>query len=182
MAEIPIEIELLKSIQKNERYAFDRMYRDYWGVMYAAAFRRMKSHDLAQDIVQEIFIDFWKRKNTLNISSSLKVYLLTAVRYKVIRQMQQEQKQDSLESIPTETVSNEEVLLEYEEVSKWMEVSLEKLNPSHQMIFRMNKLDGLNAREISGKVGLVPQSVHNILAKTTKYLKEELKGYNSIFL
>lgn len=181
MAENPSNIDLLTNIRKNGRYAFDIMYREYWEVMYAAAYSKIKSHDLAQDIVQEIFIDFWNRKNTITISSPLKVYLLTAVRYKVIKQIQQEQKRDSLESIPKQMVRNDECLLEYEEASKLMEISLEKLDPSHQVIFRMNKLDGLNALEISQKVGLAPQSVRNILSKTTKHLRKELGGYLGIF-
>ncbi|QDH79790.1 sigma-70 family RNA polymerase sigma factor [Echinicola soli] len=171
------DIELLESIRNDDLRAFDQLYHQYWETMYLAAVGRLKSQDLAQDVVQDIFIDFWNRRKTLDISVSMKAYLLTAVKYKVFRWVDHLHRYEQLSDAHLEGLSTEGVTLEFEEVFSLIEVKLEKLIPIHSKIFKMNKFEGLTVREISDQVNMAPQSVHNVLSKTTKYLKKELKGY-----
>ncbi|GGF47076.1 RNA polymerase sigma factor [Echinicola rosea] len=171
------DIELLEGIRNDDLRAFEQLYDQYWELMYRAAIGRIKSQDLAQDVVQDIFIDFWNRRKSLEINVGLKVYLLTAVKYRVFRWAENIHRHEQLREIHFEGLKTEIAPLEFEEVFSLIEVKLEKLSPAHRNIFRMNKLEGLSVSEISCQVNMAPQSVRNVLSKTTKYLKKELKGY-----
>ncbi|AGA78826.1 RNA polymerase sigma factor [Echinicola vietnamensis] len=171
------DIELLESIRNDDLRAFDQLYHQYWEVMYQAAVGRLKSQDLAQDVVQDIFIDFWNRRKSLDINVSLKAYLLTAVKYKVFRKVDKLNRHEQLSASHLEELSASASFMEFEEIFDLIEVKLEQLAPMHHKIFRMNKMEGVSVREISEQVNMAPQSVHNVLSKTTKYLKKELKGY-----
>ncbi|WP_200977988.1 RNA polymerase sigma factor [Echinicola sp. 20G] len=173
--------QLIEEIREGSKTAFDQLYHKYWGALYKAAFARLKSQDISEDIVQEIFIDLWNRKENLHITSSLKVYLLTAVKYKVFRQLDLMYRHESLEKVEN-YINSSSNLLEFEEVYHLIEISLDKLAETHRLIFKMNKIEGISVKEVSEKVNMAPQSVHNILSQTSKFLKKELKGYYSIFL
>ncbi|WP_186755045.1 RNA polymerase sigma factor [Echinicola salinicaeni] len=182
MKESSIDIGLFERVRKGDKSAFDALYYKYWELLYGSAYARIKSVDLAQDIVQEIFIDIWNRRNKLVIMSDPKVYLLTAVKYKVFRFIDKMRRQETLQNSRIELLSEENNLLEFEEIYERIEVCLEKFSETHKTIFRLNKLEGFNAKEIGLQVGMATQSVHNIISKTTKVVKKELKGYYSIFL
>src|SRR5690606_9062212 len=58
-------------------------YEQYWKQLYLSAFSITRDAAASEDIVQEVMLQLWVRKNELNIDS-LKSYLFTAVRYKVL--------------------------------------------------------------------------------------------------
>ncbi|WP_186755043.1 RNA polymerase sigma factor [Echinicola salinicaeni] len=174
---------LFEKVRLGDHIAFNNLYDRFWELMYGAAYARVKSCDLAKDIVQEIFVDIWNRKKTIKIRSTVKVYLLTAVKYKVFRVIDELAKLEQLDRENGDlTYYNSNDLLDFEEIYNLIALSLDKLPDHHREIFTLSKLGGLSAKEISLRVELEPQSVHNILSKTSKFMRKELKDHYSIFL
>ncbi len=75
---------LLQQIHDGNELAFDLLYEKYWATTYASAYKRLKDIDQAKDIVQEIFIHIWTKKETLDIKN-VPAYLNIAVRNKVFK-------------------------------------------------------------------------------------------------
>lgn len=76
--------ELLRRLQRGEHNAFDILFDRYWQPLYQTARARLNDSDMAQDIVQEIFIKIWQRRTELQIKGPLENYLRSAVRLNVI--------------------------------------------------------------------------------------------------
>ena len=74
---------LLDLIKTGNHLAFTVLVDRYWGKLYKHLFARIRNEDEAEDIVQEIFIGFWKNKDniTCNQEESLSPYLFTAAKY-----------------------------------------------------------------------------------------------------
>lgn len=176
------DIRLLAKIKKGDTKAFDSLFFKYWKPLYLAAFSRLKSQDLSQDVVQDVFIDVWNRKESISIKNSLEVYLFTAVKYAVFKTVDASNNHESLQ--PESSVDNfsSDRILELEELYDLIETKLDLLPSTSSKIFKLYKYQGLSALEIATITGLAPQSVHNSLQKTQKFLQSELKEYSPLIL
>jgi len=64
--------------------AFTSLYRRYWESLFLTAVKVIRCKQDAADIVQEIFMSLWRRREELAITGSLAAYLQTSVKYKTI--------------------------------------------------------------------------------------------------
>ncbi|WP_157492864.1 RNA polymerase sigma factor [Echinicola pacifica] len=173
---------ILDRIRQGDQKSFDRLYQHYWEILYRSAYSRIKSHDLAEDIVQEVFMDIWKRRSTLKIKGSIKVYLLTAVKYHIFKLVQEMHLHEELDLAKLSLSRLQENTVELDDIYQLIEHSLEKLPSSHAAIFQMHRMEGMSIPEVSDALQMAPQTIYNALSRITKQLKNELKGYYTLFL
>ncbi|EOZ91584.1 RNA polymerase ECF-type sigma factor [Indibacter alkaliphilus LW1] len=173
---------LLFKIKKGDSKAFDSLFYKYWDPLFSAAFTRLKSQDLAKDVVQDVFIDLWKRKESLEIKRSLEVYLFTAVKYGVFKALDSSREYEELQERQRVDTFSSDSILELDELYSIIESKLDLLPISSAEIFRMYKYKGLTAVEIAGLKGMAPQSVHNSIQKTLNFLRSELKEYSPLII
>lgn len=180
--EVKEDIRLLAKIRQGDSKSFDALFYKYWKPLFSAAYSRLKSQDLSQDVVQDVFIDIWNRRESIVIKSNLEVYLFTAVKYGVFKAVDASNTHESL--VPESSVDyfGSDQILELEELYDLIESKLEMLPNTSSKIFRLYKYQGLSAMEISDLTGLAPQSVHNSIQKSLKFLQSELKEYSPLIL
>src|SRR5690606_11121694 len=75
---------LLDGLAKDDEKAFEMLYDLYWGNLYEYAYNRLRDKDTSQDVVQDVFLDIWRRRHTLDISN-LGAYLRSSVRFKTYK-------------------------------------------------------------------------------------------------
>src|SRR5690348_9435973 len=73
---------LLKLLKASDDKAFKEIYKRYWRQLYQSAYAKTRSHDVAEEIVQNIFVTLWEKRTTS--IEHLESYLQTAVKYRVI--------------------------------------------------------------------------------------------------
>ncbi|MFD2036077.1 sigma-70 family RNA polymerase sigma factor [Belliella marina] len=166
----------------NSPKQFEEIFNEYWEVLYKAAFNRTKDQAITEDIVQEIFIDFWQRRKEIQIKTSLKAYLLTAVKYKVIKHF-------AFSDLHTNNLLDCEEIgihdynkMEFDDLYDALEIAIEKLSPRCQLVFRMSRIEGYSTCEIASKLDISTQTVHNQLSKSLGIVRKELKHLTPILL
>ena len=82
-----IDINLLHDLGRSSGLAFEQIYQKYAAVLLRAAQHNIPSRVDCEEIVQDVFVSLWERRESLEIVS-LRAYLLKAVRYKIIRYFQ----------------------------------------------------------------------------------------------
>src|SRR3546814_5500891 len=70
--------------------AFEAIYNRYWSRLYSAAYRRVRSREACQEIIQDLFTSFWLGRKELTLRTSLESYLYAATRYKVFNHIEKE--------------------------------------------------------------------------------------------
>ena len=60
--ELEAEIELLKRIGQGDRRSFEELYDRFSGVLFSTAYRMLKNQEAAEDVLQDVFIQIWKRR------------------------------------------------------------------------------------------------------------------------
>ena len=164
---------LLQQLTQSNKEAFNALYEKYWARAYADAYRRLKEHDLAKDIVQDIFIHIWLNRATLHIGN-LPAYLHTAIRNKVIklaaRQSLIHPFFNVLEGMAEKKFQADADLL-WKEFFRSYEALLCALPAGQQTIFRLHFHEDLSTKDIAAELGLSRKTVQNQLGKAIQKLR-----------
>lgn len=167
---------LLLRVQDDDLNAFDTLYGKYWGMVYGAAFKRLGDPDYAKDITQDIFLQIWTRRKSLNIDN-LPAYLSTSVKNNVLKWMAKEQKFSPVPELLMELEAahagvDAGVLLK--EFMKAYNAVLNTLTPSQQQIFDMRFHQNLSTAYIAEKLNISRKTVQNQLGKSLEIFRESL--------
>lgn len=173
---------LLQLLEEGDLRAFDALFEKYWQKTYSEAYKRIKNHDEAKDIVQDIFTHIWFNRKTIRIQN-LPAYLNVAVRNKVLKLLAKQKVThpffDILENIPEETVGADSGLL-WKEFCKSYDALIQTLPPKRQQIFRLRFQEDLRTREIAAQLEITVKTVQNQLGKAIDTLRGLLMRIFSI--
>ena len=129
---------LLLQVEQGSSHAFDILYEKYWGQAYSNAYKRLKDPEQTKDIVQDVFINIWLKRETH--IDNFPAYVNTAVRYCVFKLAEKQKKMspflDILEDIPA-TYLKTDANIRLQEFNKAYETLLSTLPPKRQIIFRL---------------------------------------------
>jgi RNA polymerase sigma-70 factor (ECF subfamily) len=176
---------LLKLLKKQELGAFEEIYLRYWKRLYSAAYKRLQSREIAEEVVQDIFTSLWMNRNTAQIEV-LSSYLVTAVKYKVINHLEKEMSrrkyaEAQIQSALSMDNSTEETVF-LNELNLALEKEIQKLPPKRQQIFKMSREDHLSIKQVASNLGISEKTAENQLGKALKELKLNLKHFNLFML
>ena len=163
---------LLLNVERGCKQSFNVLYEKYWETAFNNAYKRLKDSDQAKDIVQEIFVSIWlKRENHID---NLPAYLNIAVRNRVFKLVEKQKKTSPflqiLHDLPTARIQTEEGILR-NEFNKGYEDLLSTLPVKRQKIFRLRFHDDLTTKAIAGKLGLSRKTVQNQIGKAVEQLR-----------
>lgn len=182
---LKIDEALLLRIQKGDENAFELIFRKYYPHLVLFARQYVHDNDLAESLVQDVFIKMWEKKRGLVIKS-LRGYLVVAVRNHCYNEMK---RQNIVRGYEKQEVAKEQVELPVFNDSVYMDKInqvIDQLPEQRKRIFKMSRMDGLKYKEIALKLGISIKTVEVQMGKALKYLREHLqplkKHVLSIFL
>ena len=144
--------------------------------MFVKANTILGNREIAQDIVQEIWINLWNGREELEITN-FEAYIFQSVSYGCYKHLRnhkfnkvQLQVIDSLQSIKS-NVENQHNL---EATQKVIDKSLNELSPRCQQIFRLSRLEDVTNEDIAMKLGISKRSVENQVSIALKVIRQHL--------
>ncbi|WP_316804628.1 RNA polymerase sigma-70 factor [Pedobacter nototheniae] len=176
--------ELLLLLKENNQVALKHIYNTYWKQLYLTAFSILKDAQQAEDIVQDILLQLWIRKNEVEIES-LKAYLFTAVKYKVLTYIKSASNRkvflevDEFEKLAGTTVLRDR--LEETEINMLLDRGISTLPERCQQVFILSRKENLNNKEIAERMGISPKTVENQITIALRQLKLVMSDYVLIF-
>jgi RNA polymerase sigma-70 factor (family 1) len=84
---LDIDTELLDLLSSGDTEAFRIIYQTYARGLYCYCRKNINKNEDCEEIIQEVFISLWERYGQLQLTS-IRHYLFSAVRYKIIRYFQ----------------------------------------------------------------------------------------------
>jgi DNA-directed RNA polymerase specialized sigma24 family protein len=85
-ADVKDERTLIAQMRRGDPRAFAELIAQYVNAMTRFAFRIIGSRDTAEDVVQQVFVQLWERRATLELDMRLKAYLFRAVRNRALNE------------------------------------------------------------------------------------------------
>lgn len=173
----PTDQKLLAQLSTGCKEAFRLIYDQHWEMLYQAAYSRLQDQELVEELLQELFVDLWTRHDRLAINTSIKAYLFTAVKYQVMKKIDSRRLHRSMGLEEVELPYDQYDVLELDDLYEQLHVAIDKLPQKSQLVFTMSRFDGLSTEEIADKLRLSPQTVHNKMSQSLRFLRSELKEY-----
>lgn len=166
---------------QNGSYAdFNRLYDLYADRLYGFAYNLTHSSEMAEEIVQEVFLKVWQMREHLSPEYSFRSFIFTIAKNRFLNELRNRVNTLSYDEYTAQfgtlgdvenTTENE---FNFHELSQKIIGVKKKLSNRQREIFEMSKEEGLSNQEIAMRLGISEQSVRNQLSCTLKVLREEL--------
>ncbi len=182
MDQVPVIYrEWLQAIkERSDASAYAQLYRYCWKDLYAHAARRILDPQDVEDILQELFVQFWEKRHTIDIQMNLPAYLKGTLKYKIIDFFNSNKAKDKLldhwsKHVFSYVQQHPSHLETYLELEKMLEEELQVMPQNMRQILLL-KWEHLSIREIAARMGLSEQTVKNNLTEASKRLKKAILG------
>ena len=172
--------ELLRLLREGSKDAFEAIFNRYWNSLYRIAYARLKSHEDAEEIVQELLASLWKKRSELLITN-LDQYLFASVKHRTISAIRQRITHEKYweyykHFLPEGTTITEEVV-EYNDLNSAIEKAMQHLPEKSQQVFRLNRLQGLSIAEIAENLKMPRRTIEHHLTRSLRELRLHLKDF-----
>ncbi|MGK7394155.1 MAG: RNA polymerase sigma factor [Candidatus Cyclobacteriaceae bacterium M3_2C_046] len=172
---------LIEQLKKNDKAAYEQLYYKYWDRLYTIASARLRSTEQTEEILQDVFLDLWLRRHTLQIKSSLLGYLYQVLKYKIVDFIRsQKSNRDWIKEI-SQTLESSENTTEQKYLAEELNLILFKkadtLPQRCKEIFLLSRKEYLSNPEIAEKLGLSIKTVENQLSKAIRQIKLFIKDF-----
>ena len=175
------EKDLLRRISNGDEAAFTAIFYHYGKRVWWFIFQRVKSETIADDVVQEVFLKLWVKKEEVAEIDDLRAYIYTMAANKAYDQLKKiagdDRKRESLwqRMRHTEDTNPVEEALDFRESQEMINQAIEQLPPQRKRIYQLNRLEGLSYEEIAGLLHISRSTVSNHLVEATRFIREFIR-------
>ena len=183
MQDNPVHNYWLRQIAEGDETAFRNLFDMYWDQVYSAAFLLTKSQSLSEDIVQEVFLKIWLKREELVGVEKLESYLFIMARnhiYNVLKRQQREQdfRKYILDWFESGRETPELTLL-FKESTQLLQQAVGQLTEQQQTIYKMTREQGLSYDQVAQQLNISPNTVKNHVANSLKIIRDYLRAHAS---
>ncbi len=173
------DLELISRISRNDSSAFDELYDRYWKKLYLFGFKIFRDDEVCRDIVQEVFLDIWRRRDELKIQH-VASYMHQMTKYQLAKHIRRTKIKKSYLDIMNEVRFVHHVLeeVEYKELNSYLSQTMSELPDKCRAIFYMSRFENLSNKEIGIKMNISVSTVEKHIHKALKYLRRSLHDFH----
>jgi len=174
---------------KGDREAFLAFYRDCYQTLFSYGFRLCSNKELTKDCLQELFLELWKSRHTLNpavknSSSYLMTWLRRIISRRILSDSHSATTNQHAGDSPGEP-SYEELLIFHEsdeERKKKLSAALDLLTPAQLKMIRLRFFENKSIQEIADENSISKQTVYNTVHKALVILRQAFGEFGSVLL
>ena len=144
--------------------------------LYRFVLKNIKDIDKAKDIVQDTFLKFWEKRDTVD-STKIKSYLFTAAYHTLIDVVRREKKQGSFNDVKEETYS---VKSEYSDLQEVLHQAIDQLPEDQKAVILLRDYEGYAYDEIAEIMGMTVSQVKVYIFRGRKFLKNYLVSVEAL--
>lgn len=181
---IHIDQNLVAKLKAGDERAFQQLFEKHHKDIFRYAYSLIKSREHAQEIVQDVFIKVWVKRETLKPNLSFKSFLFTIAKnlsfnflVKASRDLRLRQEVFYTKTVSYSPVENYMLNTEYELLKQQ---AINKLPAKRRRIFEMSRNEGKSYNDISTELGITTQTVKNQMSQALGNITVFLESYGGI--
>lgn len=177
----PTDSQLWQQLKNGSELALGKLLKKYFNTLQNYGYKFIRNEDFVKDCVQEVFVEIWTRRNTITQPDSVRAYLLSSVRKKILRESVRQKINRESEIIDIENDINfvefspELQIIEQENIQETIKKIATLLNslPKRQReAIYLRYYQNLERDEIAQIMGINSQSVSNLLQVGFQTIRE----------
>ncbi len=178
--------EILDRIKQSDEQAFKLVYDELAPAIFNTAMLFLKQEEEAREIVQEVFIKLWDKRQSLSEIGSLKDYLFILTRNLVFDYFGKKARNKKLLSLiahlQQNSISNADHLVEEHLYNQLLHSAIQKLPPQQRKVYVLSKNEGLDYDEIASQMSLSRNTIRKHLELANYFVRQFIKTNISGFL
>lgn len=187
----PTDSQLWQQLKNGSELALGKLIKKYFNLLQNYGYKFIRNEDFVKDCVQEVFVEIWTRRNTVSQPESVRAYLLSSVRKKILRESVRQKMNQGNELIDIENDLNfvefspELKIIEQENTQENVQKIAKLLNslPKRQReVIYLRYYQNLERDEIAEIMGINSQSVSNLLQVAFQTIRENWSGFIAHYL
>ncbi|MCU0443078.1 MAG: RNA polymerase sigma-70 factor [Bacteroidia bacterium] len=172
---------LLERLANNEHGALELLFKQYYKPLVRFANEIVKSKDQAEDMVQEVFVKIWEKRNQMTPQMQLKSYLYVAVKNHCLNQLKLNDRkywmEDDMEDDIRLSIPDASEQVDAKQLQSKIEDAINALPPKCSLIFKMSRFEEKSYKEIAEALELSIKTVENQMGKALALLRQSVGSY-----
>lgn len=161
-----------------EQELFKQLYLRYRPGLISFACSYLANEGQAEEVVNDVFLGLWKKRETLEYSDDLKSYMFTSVKNRCFNAIR---KNKQLSETPIEDwdmpvqMHDASQKLEAMELSAQINYLIDEMPPKCRQVFLLSRMEDMSYKEIAAHMEISPKTVENQIGNALKFLKLHIK-------
>ncbi|MDR6945123.1 RNA polymerase sigma-70 factor [Mucilaginibacter pocheonensis] len=160
---------------------FEQLFKKHFRELHAYAFSLLKDWDVAEEIVQALFLKLWEKNEWARIQSSIKSYLYKSVYHDSLNYIRRQKVQLKYQTTTAYSMKNHTDdaagKLKLGELEQHLEKALSKLPEKCRAIFHLSRFEELKYQEIANQLDISIKTVETHMGKALRILRKEMKEF-----
>ncbi len=173
------DTDLAQRIKQSEKKAFQELFERYAPKLYHFSIKYLKNEADAEELVQDVFLKIWERRDMIDSSLNLEAYIFKIavntiydlIRHKNVKNAFSE----FIRKDYTDSVNSTWDSIIYGEVKTIIEKLTAQLPEQRRRVFQLSKIEGLTNDEIAKRLNISKRTVENQLYRAIAFLKQHLE-------
>lgn len=185
----PIYLKVINvntAVQTYTDVAFEQLFKAHYKALHTYANMLLKDVDVAEEVVQSMFLKLWEKRDLLDVQTSAKAYLYKCVYNDSLNLLKHEQVKSKYQDFTVRTMNTHHQAasnrVELSELQKELQLAIEALPEQCRIIFQMSRFEELKYKEIADRLGISIKTVENQMGKALKILRLKLVDFLVLIL
>ncbi|KAA8477177.1 RNA polymerase sigma-70 factor (ECF subfamily) [Arcticibacter tournemirensis] len=177
------EKELIFLLHEGHEGALRSLYDIHVKKLHYFILRTAKSRQLAEDVVQDVFIKIWETRVLIDPELPFRTYLYTIAKRHLLNLLKRLQHESGiLNEIrkyvdPSENTT--ELQVEYSESNVMLTEAISKLPPQCKEVFIRCKMQGLSYKQVAAELAITEGTVNSQMVKALRSIREYITFKNA---
>jgi len=172
------EKELLEKVAQGDQRSFNQLFDAYFNVLGAYVLNIVKSIEITEEIVQDVFVKVWLQRSSLTEITNFNNYIFILCRNQTVDQLRKRAKERvlniELQSFLNQASEHEQLENPSEAYRKLIEDAIDKLPAQARKVYIMSRHDRLKYDEIAKKLDISPETVKKHIQNATYLIKKDV--------
>ena len=178
--------QTLENINNLDKIAFEQLFRDYFKPLTLFTKKYVGDLDDAKEIVHEVFLNLWAKRENIDVTKAVKSYLYTSAYNRSLNHLRDSKKFDKNAELEynsdNESVWNFSDHLDTAGLEKKINNTIDSLSEKCREVFILSRHEGLKYNEIAEKLNISVKTVESQMSKALSVLRENLKEYMALLI
>jgi RNA polymerase sigma-70 factor (ECF subfamily) len=177
--------KLFELFKQGDTHAYKIIYDRFTPVLYTHGYKFLRDHDEVKDVIQDLFMSIWNKRNEIQLSSSLSAYLYSAAKNRILDRIAyndvRSRYEASLQGFIDQGHWATDQKVRENELQLLIEQEIKALPAKMREVFELSRRDHLSYKQIAEQLDISDKTVKKHVSTAIKVLRVKLRSIHILF-